>query len=69
MGKALLLESGFVSNLATLVSSKVEEGDKRGAVRIAVSDDITMPFNEFNSYRSVLVASPSFASLQLTVSA
>lgn len=34
------------SNLASRVSSKLEDGDIRGAIRLAASDDILAPFDD-----------------------
>ena len=35
-----------MENLAMRVSSKIEEGDVRGAVRLAVSDESLAPYDE-----------------------
>ena len=40
------VESKHDSNLAARVSAKIEEGDVRGAVRLAVSDDVLAPYSD-----------------------
>ena len=42
--KKTKVDSSIDNNLAARVSAKIEEGDVRGAVRLAVSDDILAPY-------------------------